>query len=68
MFWGNTVPPFLGLKSLKTEAVCSSKTLVSTYKFTQHHNLGDQHQNFHCHENVKSQHGKTFYVDETLTG
>jgi hypothetical protein len=33
------------MTALKVEAVCSSKTLVSTYKSTKHYNPEDQHPN-----------------------
>jgi hypothetical protein len=39
---------------LKMETVCFSKTLVSTYESTQHHNQEEQHRHLHHHENLKS--------------
>jgi hypothetical protein len=39
---------------LTMEAVCSSETLVPTYKSTRHHNPQDHHGNLHRRENLKS--------------
>jgi hypothetical protein len=39
---------------LKMEAVSSSKTLVSTYKFTRHYNPEDHHEYLHHHKNLRS--------------
>jgi hypothetical protein len=36
------------------EAVCSSETLVSTYKFTWHYNPKDQNRHLHRRDNLKS--------------
>jgi hypothetical protein len=36
---------------LKTEAVCSSIKLVSTYNFTGRYNAEDQHRHLHLREN-----------------
>jgi hypothetical protein len=39
---------------LKMEVVCSSETLVSTFKSTWRYNQEDQHRHLHCRENLKS--------------
>jgi hypothetical protein len=36
------------------EAVCSSETLVSTYKSTRRYSPEDQHRHLHFHQNLKS--------------
>jgi hypothetical protein len=43
-----------GLSALKMETVCLTKMLVSTYKSTWHHNLGEQCRHLHHSENPKS--------------
>jgi hypothetical protein len=42
----NILPPSSGIKM---EAACSSKTLISTYKSTQHHNPENQHWDLYCY-------------------
>jgi hypothetical protein len=42
MFRANMLLPFSGMKWPKMEAVYSSETLVSTYKFKRRYNLDDQ--------------------------
>jgi hypothetical protein len=44
----------------KMEAVCSSETLVSTYKSTRYYNPEDQQRHTHCRENRKSHSCITF--------
>jgi hypothetical protein len=44
----------LGSLGQKMEAVCSSKTLISTYKSTRRYNPEDQHRHPHRRENVIS--------------
>jgi hypothetical protein len=39
---------------MKMKAICSSKTLVSTYKSAQRYNPEDQHRHLHPHENLNS--------------
>jgi hypothetical protein len=39
--------------ALKMEAVCSSETLVSTYKSTRRYYPEDQHRHLHRSENLK---------------
>jgi hypothetical protein len=48
-FRSDILPLFSGLK---VEAVCSSKTFVSTYKITEFYDPEDQHRR-HEHENLK---------------
>jgi hypothetical protein len=36
-------------------ALCSSETMVTTYKTTWYHNSKDHNQHLHCCENLKSQ-------------
>jgi hypothetical protein len=50
VFW---VVTLCGLQ-LKMEAVCSSETLVSTFKSTWHYNPEDQHRHLHRRENLRS--------------
>jgi hypothetical protein len=42
------------IRALKMEAVCSSETLLSTYKSTQRYNTEDQRQHLHGCENLIS--------------
>jgi hypothetical protein len=42
--------------ALKMETVCSSETLVSTFKSTRRNNPEDQHHHLHRSENLKSHH------------
>jgi hypothetical protein len=49
--WRNILPP---LSALKREGLCSSETMVSTYKSKWHYNPEDQYGHLHCHENLKS--------------
>jgi hypothetical protein len=51
VFWRNILPSSSGLKM---EAVCSSETLVSTYKPIRRFNPYDQQRHIHRLENLKS--------------
>jgi hypothetical protein len=52
VFWALLSCGLVG--GLKIEAVCSSETLVPTYKSTQRHNPEDHCGYLHHHENLKS--------------
>jgi hypothetical protein len=52
VFWVVTLCK-LGSGYLKMVAVCSSETLVPTYKSTQHYNSEDHHWHLHHYENLK---------------
>jgi hypothetical protein len=57
-FRRNVLPPS---SALKIEAICSSETLVSTYKSIWHFYPEDQHRHLHRRESLKSDKGKYFF-------
>jgi hypothetical protein len=50
--WGTNVLEQLTASALKMEAVCSSETLVPTYKSTWHHNPENHNQHIHRLDNL----------------
>jgi hypothetical protein len=44
---------FVDTSVINMEAIGSSKTLITTYKTTQHHNPENHNQNFHHYGNLK---------------
>jgi hypothetical protein len=53
-------------RALKMEAVCSSETLLSTYKSTRRYNPKDQHRHLHRRENLKSNTPLKSYIAVTV--